>query len=59
MIAWKTCELLDQMRRPQVAMMHAAAFKKEYDAYKKLVDETTPWDIVKAIRHEYTPSVKR
>lgn len=54
MIYHKTNELLDQYRRPQAAQAHAMQFKKEYDAYKRIMDQTTPLDIIKSLRGEYT-----
>lgn len=56
MIMHKTNEIMDQYSRPQAAQAHAMQFKKEYDAYKRLMDETTPLDIIKSLRGEYTSS---
>lgn len=58
MIFYKTCEILDQFKRPQAAQAHAFQFKKEYDAYKRIMDKTTPLDIIKSIRGQYTPAPK-
>jgi hypothetical protein len=59
MVLHKTNEIYDSWTRPSAAHSHAKLFKKEYDAFKRLVDDTSYEHIIAALRGNINSAPRR